>query len=84
MIAAVGRGHHRSNDPAHESLLEKIRAETTDPNPISSKYPTLFHRLSAMAPQLEVCIKSDLEDYQDWYLNMRTETEKNLTKLARS
>jgi hypothetical protein len=82
IIAATGWGYHKTTTSAPESSLDQIKAATLDNDPIELKYPTLFHRLAIMAEQLEHTIASDVEDYQDWYFNLRLKTEQNMAKLA--
>ena len=80
-IAAVGRGYHRQYTTEHESLLEKVRAEAVDPNPLT-KNPSLFHRLSAIASDVSDHVSSDQEGYQDWYLTLKKEFTEKATKAA--
>ncbi|KAI0285881.1 hypothetical protein BGY98DRAFT_1092709 [Russula aff. rugulosa BPL654] len=82
LVAAIGRGYHRQNSQTNESTLEKVRKGLIDPNPLASQYPTLFHRLSAMAEHLEFCLSPDLDNYQDWYGYLRHKAEKEIAKLA--
>jgi hypothetical protein len=82
VIAATGRGFHKTSALATDSSLEKIRVETTDDNPIDLCYPSLFHRLAAIADHLEHSVSTDLDDYQMWYYNIRQKTEKSLARLA--
>jgi len=44
--------------------LEEVREGATDPNPLSSSYPTLFYRLAAIAEHIEGHISPDLDMYQ--------------------
>ena len=53
-----------------------------NPNPILPKYPTLFHCLALMEEHLELCLMPDIDDYQSWYTNLRTKTEKEMAKLT--
>jgi hypothetical protein len=82
LIAATGQGFHKTGSTTPKTSLKKLRAETIDKDPIDPKYPTLFHRLAAMAEHLEHFIAPDLEDYQDWYFSLRLKTGKNMAKLA--
>jgi hypothetical protein len=82
LVAAIGRGYHRQNTPGNEAVLEKVRKDLTDPNPLAQQYPTLFHRLAAMAENLEFCLSPDLDNYKDWYGYIRHKTEKEMAKLA--
>jgi hypothetical protein len=65
-----------------DNALEKIRAETHNDNPINPKFPTLFHRLAAIGEQLEHCISTDLDSYQDWLGTLKRKTDQKLAKLA--
>ena len=53
LLAAIGRGYNLQydKDQAHPTL-KKEWAEAPDPSPLGTKYPTLFHRLSATADSL--------------------------------
>jgi hypothetical protein len=82
LTTATGHGLHKTSLSAPESTLEKVRAEMANDAPIDLKYPTLFHRLAAMAAHLEHFISPDLDDYQDWYFSLRLKTEQKLAKLA--
>jgi hypothetical protein len=84
VVAATGRGFHRTSLSAPDSSLEKMRAETLDVNPIDLQYPSLFHCLAAMADHLEHSVSTDLDDYQTWYYNICQKTEKSLARLATS
>jgi hypothetical protein len=63
LLAAIGRGYYHQHSCNQESTLEKVRAKTIHPNPLTPEYPTLFHRLAALASQLETHIRTDQEDY---------------------
>ena len=82
LVAAIGRGYHRQSTLGNEALLEKVRAELKDPNPISSEYPTLFHRLAVMGEHLGFCLSPDLDNYKDWFGYIRHDTEKEMARLA--
>ena len=86
MMAAVGRGYYRQYTPDQEAKLDKLRAETVDPQPLSRAYPTFFHRLGATAEevafQLEVDSREGREGYQDWYSTLKNNFNKKATKAA--
>lgn len=82
LISAIGRGYHRPNTSSNETMLDKVREEAIDENPVRPGYHTLFHRLTAAAEHLDHCVHPDVEDYQSWYLHLRDEIGKDMTKLA--
>ena len=43
LTAAIGCGYHCQESFGKESTLKKVHNETTDMDPLSSAYPTLFH-----------------------------------------
>jgi hypothetical protein len=43
LIAAIGRGYTRQYAGNDNLALEEIRSTAIDPNPLTPKYPTLFH-----------------------------------------
>jgi len=79
MLAAVGRGYYRQYSTEKESILDKVRAEAIDPNPLP-KNPTLFHRLAAIADDIGTHIGVDQEGYQDWYLTLKNKFNTKATK----
>jgi len=81
MLAAVGRGYHRQYSIEKEGTLDKIRAETIDPNPLP-KNPTLFHRLAAIADDIGTHVGVDQDGYQDWYHIQKEEFNRKATKAA--
>jgi len=86
LLAAVGRGYHRQFTPDQEAALEKTRAEATDPSPLTSAYPTFFHRLSVTAEEVAFHIGTDAREqptgYQDWYSTLKIDFTKKATKAA--
>ncbi|KAH9957736.1 hypothetical protein BGW80DRAFT_1465613 [Lactifluus volemus] len=91
VIAAVERGYFSSRDPTplgpqKESTLDRVRANVIDPDPLPGN-PSLFHRLAAIADDLNTHIGVDQEDYQDWYLTLKNEfntNERTLTSTGES
>ena len=81
ILAAVGRGYHRQYSTENESTLKRVRAETIDPNPLP-KNPTLFHRLAAIADDINTHVGTDQEDYQDWYVTLKDEFNTKAAKAA--
>jgi len=81
MLAAVGRGYHRQYSIEKEGTLDKIRAETIDPNPLP-KNPTLFHHLAAIADDIGTHVGVDQDGYQDWYHIQKEEFNRKATKAA--
>ena len=81
LLAAVGRGYHRQYTNEHENLLERVRAETIDPNPLPDN-PTMFHRLSAIACDVSDHIGMEQEGHQDWYRTIKDEFSKKAQKAA--
>ena len=86
LLAAVGRGYHHQYTPGQESALEKARAEAADPDPLTSAFPTYFHRIGATAEnvtfQLETDAKEEQDGYQDWYSALKTDFTRKATKAA--
>ena len=82
VLAAVGRGYHRQYTTEQESHLEKVRAEAINPNPLTKKNPSLFHRLAAIAGDVSEHVDTDQEGYQDWYFTMKKEFTEKATKAA--
>jgi hypothetical protein len=81
LLAGVGRGYHRQYSTEKETILDKVRAEVLDPNPLP-KNPTLFHRLAAIADDLNTHIGVDQEGYQDWYIALKKEFNEKAAKAA--
>src|SRR5713226_2869877 len=81
MLAAVGRGYHRQYSTEKESTLDKIRAETIDPD-LLPKNPTLFHHLAAIADDISTHVGVDQEGYQDWYHTLKNDFNTKATKAA--
>ncbi|KAH9960221.1 hypothetical protein BGW80DRAFT_1256282 [Lactifluus volemus] len=81
LLAAVGRGYHRQYSTEKESTLDRVRANVIDPDPLPGN-PSLFHRLAAIADDLNTHIGVDQEDYQDWYLTLKNEFNTKATKAA--
>jgi hypothetical protein len=81
LLAAVGRGYHRQYSTEKESTLDKIRAEVLDPNPLP-KNPTLFHRLAAIADDINTHIGVDQEGYQDWYITLKKDFDLKAARAA--
>jgi hypothetical protein len=82
VLAAVGQGYHRQYTTEQESLLEKVRAEAIDPNPLTKNNPSLFHCLASIADDVSQHVGTDQEGYQDWYLTIKEEFNKKATKAA--
>jgi hypothetical protein len=82
LLAAVGRGYHRQYNKEQESHLDKVRAEVIDPNPLTKKNPTLFHRLAAIAGDINQHVGTDQEGYQDWYLTLKDVFTRKVAKAA--
>ena len=63
LLAAIGRGYSLQYDKDQaDPAIRKEWAEAPDPNPLSAKYPTLFHRLSATADSLNDQLLIDGQD----------------------
>ncbi|KAI0263896.1 hypothetical protein BGY98DRAFT_940108 [Russula aff. rugulosa BPL654] len=81
-LSSVGRGYHRQYNKEQESHLDKVRAEVIDPNPLTKKNPTLFHRLAAIAGDINQHVGTDQEGYQDWYLTLKDVFTRKVAKAA--
>jgi hypothetical protein len=81
LLAAISRGYHRQYNTEKEGILDRVRAEAIDPDPLP-KNPTLFHRLAATADNLSTHIRVDQEGYQDWYLTLKHDFNTKATKAA--
>ena len=63
LIAAIGRGYSLMYDKERADAAHKKEwTEAPDPKPLSPRYPTLFHRLSATADALNDQIVVDGQD----------------------
>ena len=63
LLAAIGRGYILQYDKDQaDAALKKEWAEAPDPNPLSARYPTFFHRLSATADALNDQLLIDGQD----------------------
>ena len=63
LLAAIGRGYILQYDKDQaDATLKKEWAEAPDPNPLSARYPTFFHRLSATADALNDQLLIDGQD----------------------
>ena len=63
LLMAIGRGYALQYDKDRaETALRKDWAEAPDTNPLSPRYPTLFHRLSATADSLNDQLLIDGQD----------------------
>jgi len=82
LVAAIGRGYHRQYTTNQDANLEKVRAETIDPDTLSPQFPTLFHRLAATAGDVSHHVGTDQEGYQDWYLTIKQLFTEKATKAA--
>lgn len=72
VLAAVGQGYCHQYTSEQESQLQKVRAEVIDPNPLTTKIPTLFH----------THVEPDLDGFQDWYIKLKEEFNVKVTKAA--
>ena len=82
VLAAVGRGYCRQYASEQESQLQKVRAEVIDPNPLTKKNPTLFHRLACIADDIGTHVEPDLDGFRDWYITLKEEFNVKATKAA--
>lgn len=86
VLAAIGRGYNHPYNPHSEVELALMRAEVTDPNPITPDDPTLFHRLNAIVTTLATEFRTDLinseEDFHDWYQSIRNTFERKAARAA--
>ena len=82
VLAAVGRGYCRQYASEQESQLQKVRAEVIDPNPLTKKNPTLFHRLACIADDIGTHVEPDLDGFRDWYTTLKEEFNVKATKAA--
>ena len=64
VLAATGRGYSKHYDYGAQATLEEVREGATDPNPLSSSYPTLFYCLAAIVEHIKGHISPDLDMYQ--------------------
>ena len=63
LLAAIGRGYALQYDKDQAAApLKKEWTEAPDPYPLSPRYPTLFHRLSATADSLNDQLLIDAQD----------------------
>ena len=86
LLAAIGRGYSLQYDKDQATVaLRKEWSEAPDPNPLSPRYPTLFHRMSATADSLNDQLLIDGQDDESnidgWIIEaktsiLRVETEK--------
>ena len=79
---AIGRGYHWQYATDQDANLEKVRAETIDPDPLSPQFPTLFHRLATTVGDVSHHIGTDQEGYQNWYLTIKQLFMEKATKAA--
>jgi hypothetical protein len=82
LLAAVGHGYHYQDSYNQEAKMDKVRMLAHDLNPLSPKYPMLFHRLAATADHLETHVSPDQPDYQGWYLDIKKTFNEKATKAA--
>ena len=83
LVSAIGRGYGRQEHLVKEELLDQVRAEATDPDPLRPDFPTLFHRLAATADQLEHNTGVDQDGYRDWYADLKETFREKAAKSAR-
>jgi hypothetical protein len=77
LLAAIGRGYNLQYDKDQAAAaLKKEWTDAPDPNPLSPKYPTLFHRLSATADSLNDQLLIDCQDGESnidgWIIEAKT------------
>jgi hypothetical protein len=70
LLAAIGRGYTQQYTENENTTLEEIRATAVDPNPLTLKYPTFFHRLGATAKHLQMHLAPDQDNYNEWYTSL--------------
>ena len=85
LLAAIGRGYSLQYDKDQaDTALRREWAEAPDPNPLNTRYPTLFHRLSATADALNDQLLIDGQDdecsIEGWILEAKTAILKEETK----
>jgi hypothetical protein len=82
LLAAIEKGYRRTCYLEQELVTERAKVEAIDPIPIGPRYPTLFHRIAAMASDIETHISTDQEGYRDWYITLKRNFEQKAAKSA--
>ncbi|KAH9990022.1 hypothetical protein BJV77DRAFT_1069162 [Russula vinacea] len=85
LLAAIGRGYSLMFDKERaDTLIRKDWGEAPDPKPLSPRYPTLFHRLSATADSLNDQLvfdgQDDACDLEGWIMEAKVGIHREETK----